>query len=197
MKPILIGITGNIGSGKSRLLSELKKLDIFVIEADAIAKEILYTEENKEILQSLLGKSILKNNEYDFNEIRRIIFSDKKAKKGLEQIAAGKVWQRIQLLLSQSKKYIVFIENAVLFEQGWQDYFNLIVCIHCSQEESIRRVTASRNISEEEVNSIIHAKFPIEDKIKLSDISIDTTNFKKEEKSKSLEYLIEAVQELF
>jgi dephospho-CoA kinase len=190
MKPFIVGVTGHIGGGKSKLLDQLKALGVFVIQADEVAKEILYTEQNKVLLIEMLGDTILdENNAYNFKEIRRIIFSDYVAKNKLEVYLTDKVWKEIKTRIDTSKDVLVFVENAILFEQGWSEHFNLIICVYCDLEEAIKRVTETRDVTREEVLAIISSQMPIEKKISLSDFSINTTNFKKKNEDGSIKFL--------
>lgn len=198
MKPFLVGVTGTIGSGKSRLLKQLAALDILVIKADDVAKKVLYTEENKVTLKSLLGETICnEDNVYDLKEIRRILFSEPTRKSALEKFARPLVLDAIEKMIKASSGLIAVIENAVLFEDGWGNYFNLIICLSCDEGEAIRRVTSSRSVTSDDVRAIMKSQMPIEEKIALSDIHIDTTSFEKNDHNATLNRLFELLKETY
>jgi dephospho-CoA kinase len=185
MKPFLVGVTGNIGAGKTTALKGIKSLGYTVISADILAKKVIYTESNKQILTKILGFKIIKDDgTYDLKEVRDAIFSNPHRKKRFEDFSKPLVWERIEKIiniLEKEGREIIFIENAMLYEQGWQDKFDVIICIFCNEEESIKRILLSRNISERELLKIIDSQCTGAEKGAVSDLSIDTTYLGKDE----------------
>lgn len=195
MKPFLIGVTGPIGGGKSRLLNNLEERGFSVLKADNVAKELIYTEKNKHWLGTILGTTIFNTDEsFDFAEIRKIIFSRQEALAVLNEYTSKHVWPEIKRRAEAFGELVVIIENALLFEDKWEDYFNLTVCVYCDEKESIRRVTETRNVSHDDVVKIIATQLPLHIKIESSDITIDTTHFKKHERYKSMDALLSILQ---
>ncbi len=198
MRPFLAGLTGHVGSGKSTLLAHLTSSGVFVINGDAVAKRIIYTEKNKGVLVDIFGGSILDNHgEYDLKEIRRIFFPNQHIRELMQNYFSNRVWKEIEKIAEESGELVVVVENAVLFEQGWKNHFNLIVCLYCDEEEAIRRVVDSGKLSYEEVTNILDSQMPIKTKIELADISIDTTDFEEDEGKELVETLMRMVEQKY
>lgn len=182
MKPVLIGVTGPAAGGKSLVMEALRGLGFFTIDSDSLAKRIIYTEKNHEYLINIFGEDIfLENGEINLSKIRDLFIEDSGAGKDRRELFyvyfGHDIWREIERIANDSCHFFVFIENAVLFEYSWQRHFNLIVCVYCTDEEARRRILTSRkswNIKIYEAFKKI--QLPVERKIELSDVSIDTTN---------------------
>jgi dephospho-CoA kinase len=115
----ILGITGQICSGKSTICDYLKKnYGAIIINIDHINSEVL-TQPNvlKEIRKNF-GDEVFENGELNKKKVREIIFKDKNKKKILEKITHNKVFLNLfkkifQYRFVNNNKFI-FIENAIL-----------------------------------------------------------------------------------
>lgn len=180
MKPFIVGVTGNIGGGKTRLLKKIEALGFKIINADTVAKRIIYTKEHEQFLIKILGAGIIKDGNYVLPEIGKIIFSNDFKRKKLEEFAMPYILKEVKRIIKESGEFIVFIENAMLYEQGWISLFDFIICISCKKEVSVARTMLSKNMEQEDVLKIIKSQVPSEVKEALADLAIDTTYFSKD-----------------
>lgn len=182
MKPILIGVTGNAGGGKSTFIDILEKLGLSTIKADDIAKEVIYTPKNYSTLLEIFGTSVLgENKQIDLKKVAALFFDlsekGKRVRGLMHQHFREIIWNEVKRQAEARNRFLVFIENAVLFEGDWKEHFNYIICVYCSDEEARRRIKASRpNWSEERIEAVMKIQLPIEEKIRLSNLPFDTTN---------------------
>ncbi len=145
-----IGITGNIGSGKSTFSEFVSELGYPVLYADDISKKILSkdTDVKSEVInhfgaQSYIGEKI--NNSY----IASVVFSDQKKLKKLNSILHPKVRLKIDSLSKTlfKKNNIVFVEAALIYESKFEKMFNYIILITASYDIRMQRSINNKHIS--------------------------------------------------
>ena len=116
-KPLKIGLTGGIGSGKTTVSQILHSLGIPIFNADNCSKNLLKTNQNiiKNITKKF-GQAILENNQINTNKLGEIVFSNKKKLQILNNIMHPIVLKKFREWSSnQNTKYIIK-ESAILFE---------------------------------------------------------------------------------
>ncbi len=132
---MLIGITGNIGSGKStfsKFLKEALEKDEFkvnLINADKIGHLVLEKKEVKTTLIERWGERILNKNTKTLNRkiIRDIVFKDIKEYKFLCSLVWPKIYEEI--LKNIKDNFINILEAAVLIEANWFKICNKIILV--------------------------------------------------------------------
>ena len=132
---MVIGITGNIGSGKSIFSKFLydflsKKFKVNLINADKVGHKILEKEYIKDQLIKRWGDSILEKNAINRSKVRQIIFSDKKEYHFLCSLVWPEILKEIKLLIEFP--FINLIEAAILIEAGWYKICDLVILIDSS-----------------------------------------------------------------
>jgi dephospho-CoA kinase len=193
---LLVGLTGTIGSGKSTTASILKSLGAFIIDADAICRELVLPNRPawKEIVQAF-GKEILQidSQELDRAKLAQIIFNDKEKKEQLENILHPKVIEEEKKLAEQTfrdhSEAIVVVEAALLFESGNDKNMNKVIVVICDEKHSIQRAMKRSSLSRGEAISRIQNQMPQAEKIKKSDYVLHNNT--------TVEDLTEKVQTLF
>ena len=129
---MIVGITGNIGSGKStfsKFLCNFLKKDykVNLINADKIGHKVIEKDDIKEKLVNRWGSSILKENFIDRAKVRKIIFSSKKEYNFLCSLVWPEILKEIKKLIKPFS--INLIEAAVLVEAKWYKICDLIVLV--------------------------------------------------------------------
>lgn len=160
----ILGITGGVGSGKSRVLQELEsEYGAFVVEADKLAHELMLPGNiiYKNIVDCF-GIGILETEEphyIDRKKLGDIVFNDMAKLKQLNDISHPLVKRNIMKLIDEhnSKNTKLFvIEAAILIEAGYKDICDEIWYIWVEVEERIRRLMESRAYTREKCLSIIN-----------------------------------------
>ena len=171
---IVIGITGNIGSGKSTVCQILAKLGVTIIDADELAHET-YKPHNKawQELINTFGKDILKaNEEIDRQKLGQIVFSQADALAKLNQIVHPKAYcmaqERIEASQRQGAKAIA-VEATLLIEAGWIDLLDKLWLVVTPEVIAIQRLTQHKKISEAEILARLKSQMPPEEKMKYAD----------------------------
>lgn len=159
----ILGITGGVGSGKSRVLWELKEnYGAYVVEADKVAHELM--EPGHVIYNEIIdcfGKEIQSKEEpypIDRAALGAIVFMDKEKLELLNSITHPAVKNRIKELIdvrSRANDTSLFvIEAALLIETGYKEICDQIWYIWVDKEERINRLMESRGYTKEKCLSI-------------------------------------------
>lgn len=166
----VIGITGGIGSGKSEILSFLKeRTNCRIIIADRVAHD-LETQGGvcyKRIV-ALLGKDILAaDGEIDRAKFAACIFTDKKLLAQINAIVHPAVKEYITSEIAEERnkgKYdYLFIEAALLIEDGYEEIVDEMWYIHTDEKVRRDRLKASRGYSDEKIDNIMREQLPEEE----------------------------------
>lgn len=177
MSKTIIGITGNIASGKSEVSKYLKQLGYVVIDTDVITSLIyLQDEVFQEKMVELFGKQILdvKGN-INKKKIAKIVFNDQDELQKLNKLIHPLIKAKLQATIKPLNGYI-FVEAPLLFEAGFEDLFDCILMITVPYHEQIERLMKRKNISHQQALKIIEAQMPQTGKAKQSDYVIDNSN---------------------
>jgi dephospho-CoA kinase len=176
--PIIIGLTGNIGVGKSTVTGMLAELGAFIIDADRVAHQVMepgqpaYTE-----IVAVFGPEIAPNGApVDRFRLGQIVFAEPEALQRLEQIVHPAVLRRIKELLAAATARVVVIEAIKLLEAG----LSLQLCdqvwvVTAPREQQIERLMASRGLSYDAAVLRIDAQPPQAAKIAQAEVVIDNS----------------------
>lgn len=193
----VIGVTGGVGSGKSVVLDELKTLyNCEVIKADNIAHKLMLKGETAyEAIVLEFGSEILdENGEFHKEAMARLIFTDDNNRKKIDNIVHPIVTDYIVNIINQLKKESVldyiFIEAALLIENGFNQICDELWYIYVDKNIRIQRLMAGRGYSREKCISIInsqktddfyklHCKYTIDNSYDLNKTLLDIDNLLK------------------
>ena len=148
---MIIGITGGIGSGKSTVAAELRRLGYMVYDCDSEAKRIIVEDATvREQLIALLGSDIYepdKENEgqlrYRTDLVAARVFSDATLLAGLNAIVHPAVKRDILAKLhAGSDPVCSFIESAILYESGLDTLCDKVVLVTAPEEVRVMRCIA-------------------------------------------------------
>ena len=163
---ITLGITGNIGSGKSTVLKILSKKSINAFDLDKIAKDF-YISDNfvySKILENFPGV-LSSNNQIDTKKLGQMVFNDHEKLKTLQEIIWPKVEKEIINKIQNSTSKIIAFEGAVIIEANWHKLFDHIWIIDSNQELSKEKVLKNRNLSENDFEKILNHQYKINEMI--------------------------------
>lgn len=176
---LVVGLTGNIGCGKSSLSELLISKNIDVIDADIISREIMYDKELLEIIFYEFGTEI-KNNDGTLNrkKLGNIVFNDDDMLMKLNSITHPAIKRKINdriIDISNQGKNIVVIDAALLIEGKFLDLVDKLVVITCNEEVQLNRVVNRDNMTKEEALKRINSQMKQDEKIKYADYIIDNS----------------------
>lgn len=181
MKQNKIGITGSIASGKSVLTAYLLGLGFPVIDADAIARDLVHpgSDTLKEIADIFGEDMILSDGNLDRDKLGKRVFSDEDARNRLNEIMHPAI-VRAMLDLSENFHGLVFYDVPLLFEQiddikesGLE--FDAIWLVDANEDVQLARLMARDNIDEAYAKEKIASQMPLEEKKKLATVVFDNS----------------------
>jgi len=174
-RPLQIGITGGIGSGKSLICKVFKCLGVPVYDSDSRAKSLMTTDG---ILMSQIRKEFgdLSYDDHGLNRqfLAKTVFGDEERLERLNQLVHPRVGEDYQQWLSsQGDKPYVLKEAALLFESGSYKSLDKIIVVVAHNELRIRRVMKrDPHRSYEQIQEIISRQWSEDEKRKRADYVI-------------------------
>lgn len=174
----LIGLTGGIASGKSTVSAILRRLGAQVIDADALAREVVEPHQPcwNEIVDTF-GKEILQSDQtLDRKKLRKLVFDEPKARKQLEAITHPKIRRLAQEKIAECAAIgapLVVYEAPLLFETGIHLWLRPVILVACDTAAQKRRLRQRDSLTEAEIEQHLGAQMSLEEKRKLSDYVID------------------------
>ncbi len=184
---ILIGLTGNIASGKSSVGKLLKENGLPVIEADRIGWEIL---ERKEIIQEILDVfgNILKDGKVDRKKLGNIVFSNKRKLKIFNALVHPPLLQKLKREIDKRSGKVIVVNAALIFEWEIEHWFDKIILVTSEKKKRIDRLLKN-NLTRKEAIQRINSQMDEKEKIKKSDFIIENNGTKTQLKEKILSIL--------
>ena len=169
-----IGITGNIGSGKSTVCRVFELLEIPVFYADIHARMLLYQADVKDRLTKIFGREILDDRqEINRKKLADIVFHDTGALSRLNAIIHPQVHNTYHSWVSHQNSPYTLYETAILFESGMAADFDRVILVTAPGEVRISRVCTRDHISREQVIARMNNQMAEETLIKKVDYIID------------------------
>tara|TARA_B100001996_G_scaffold108843_1_gene82229 strand:- start:25466 stop:26062 length:597 start_codon:yes stop_codon:yes gene_type:complete len=161
-----LGITGNIGSGKSTVLKFLKEMGNTTYDLDEIAKNFYTTDTNiKNKVLEIFPHVKSKDDEIDTNKLGQTVFNNPEKLKVLQEIIWPAVEKYIFNKIENTSKLIIF-EGALIIEAGWHKLFDFIWIVDSKVELSKIRVLKNRNLSENHFETILNYQNDINEMVK-------------------------------
>lgn len=172
-----IGLTGGIGSGKSTVAAEFKKLGVSVIDLDQLARDVVQsgTPALNKISDHFGEQILLESGELDRAELRNIIFGDAKEKEWLENLLHPLIRERQLELESRSTSPYLVIEIPLLVENIEAQKVDRILVVETPREDQILRTMARSQLSESEVNDVISGQATAEERRAVAQDRIDNS----------------------
>jgi dephospho-CoA kinase len=171
----VIGLTGNIGVGKSVVRQMLQHSGAYTIDADSLAHQVMMPNAPayKPIL-STFGQFIVgPDGRINRQMLGQIVFSNPEALKKLEAITHPIIRQGIDALVKRSTQRVVVIEAIKLIEGGLADMVDEVWVVDVKPQIQYKRLIEKRKMSEAEAKQRILAQGPQAEKLKRANVIVD------------------------
>ena len=166
----VIGITGGVGAGKSEILSYLKEhCNCRILMADRLAEELEQPgQDYYDQLLALLGREILQEDgRIDRKKMAARVFADKSLLEAVNAMIHPAVKQAILQIIRDEKEAArrdyLFIEAALLIEDGYAEIVDELWYIHTEEKVRRQRLKASRGYTDEKIDSILREQLSEEE----------------------------------
>jgi dephospho-CoA kinase len=170
----VIGLTGNIATGKSEVRGMLQQLGAAGIDADALAHQVISKDEPAylEVVEAF-GTSILnQEDQIDRARLGQIVFSDPAALARLEGMIHPQVRKAVFQLVQQAPEPVVVIEAIKLIESGYLKLCDSIWVTYASEQVQLDRLIQQRSMSETLARQRIAAQASQNEKLAVADVII-------------------------
>ncbi len=170
----VIGLTGNIATGKSVVRRMLEHLGAYGIDADALShRAIVPGSPGFKPVVSLFGTYLLdEEGQIDRSRLGRIVFNDPEALEQLEAIIHPLVRQAINLLVQRAPQKVIVIEAIKLLEGELRSLCDAIWVTHVNPEVQLNRLVQKRHMSEADAWQRITAQASQQEKIAAAKVVI-------------------------
>lgn len=175
---LLVGLTGNIASGKSTVAQLFSERGATIIDADVLARRAV--ERGSQAFDAIVkrwGTSVLApDGHLDRAALRRAVFGNPKELEALNDIVHPEVERLRQVRLDEARARgdrVVVCDIPLLFEKKMVDRFDRIVLVDAPRPLRLERLVSDRGLRETEAMDMIAAQMPAELKRARADFVID------------------------
>jgi len=175
---LLVGLTGNIGSGKSTVAQLFSERGATIIDADVLSRRAVEvgTPAFRAIVERWGTSVLAADGAIDRGALRRVVFSDSQQLEHLNKIVHPAVERMRVALVEQARQRgdrVVVCDIPLLFEKKMTGKFDRIVLVDAPRPVRLERLVRERGLRETEAMDMIVAQMPAELKRARADFIID------------------------
>jgi dephospho-CoA kinase len=175
---LLVGLTGGIGSGKSTVSALLREHGAFIVDADAITREL--QQPGTAVFDAMVerfGPSIVAGDgTLDRAAVASVVFTDEQARKDLEGIVHPAVGAEMlrQLQEHTGTDHVVVYDVPLLVESGKKGYGAVLV-VDVDPDTAVRRLVEHRGFAEADARNRVANQASREQRVAVADQVIDNS----------------------
>jgi dephospho-CoA kinase len=173
-----VGVTGGIGSGKSTVSRRLGELGAHVVDADAVAREVVEPGEPtlQRIRERFGGGVIRADGSLDRGSLAAIVFPDRDALDALDAITGPAIASRVAGQRAAAPRDGVSVyDMPLLVERGLWVHEHLIVVVETDVETRVRRLVEQRGLPEEDARHRVAAQATDAQRRAVADVVLDNS----------------------
>ncbi len=168
---MLIGVTGNTGTGKTVISGLYKKWGARVISCDELGWEALKEPHIIEQIKENFEEAI-ENGKVKRKKLGAIVFNNKNKLEKLNEIVHPELLKKLKKEIKLPKEKIVVVDGALIFEWGIENWFDYIVLLTSTLEDKRKRLE-SQGLTEEIITGRLNSQGDSSLYIKYSDFIIE------------------------
>lgn len=197
-KPLIVGLTGQTGAGKTTVSEMFMENEFYIINADMVARMVMSLGSPclKEVA-NVFGNEILNaDGELNRKKLADIVFNDKTQLEKLNAITYPYIVEQIQKMINSALAFCstkILIDAPTLFESGCNRLCHKIVSVVSCEELRIRRIIARDNLTKSQAESRIKSQLSEEFFRTHSDYIIENNTTKQELQLKTLDVISKLV----
>lgn len=170
-----VGLTGGTGAGKSTVARRLAALGAVVVDADALAREVLAagTEGLAEVVETFGADVLLGDGSLDRAGLARVVFASDERRRELEGITHPRMAARTRELCAAAAPDAVFVHDmALVVEKGLGAAYHLVVVVDAPVEVRVARL-AARGMAGDDARARIRAQASEDQRRAAADVWLD------------------------
>ncbi len=176
-KSTVLGVTGFIGSGKSRVSRFLAmRLSCPHLDADQIARDLMSPGKQGWLaIKDSYPAYIMADGQLDRVLLRQDIFSDPALKNAIDSLVHPLVRRALLSALGSHTESRIVVEVPLLFDAGWEELFDDIVLVYAEKRVCLKRVMLRDGVSIQQADQSFQCQMGMGEKIKRADHVIDNS----------------------
>jgi dephospho-CoA kinase len=170
-RPLVVGLTGGIGSGKSTVAHIFSALDVPIIDADEIAHTLVAPGQpaRQEIIATFGEHCVDAEGQLDRDWLRDRVFSNSTERQRLEDILHPKIRLKISELIETINTPYCIVVIPLLLETRQMDRVDRILVVDCTEGTQADRAAMRDGRSEAEIRAIMAVQAPRERRLAIAD----------------------------
>lgn len=159
-RPMVVALTGGIGSGKSTVAAMFAELGVTVVDADEISRNVARRGGPAfEKLLALLGpEALAPGGELRRDLIRKTAFEDEALRRAIEAIIHPLVYSEIRRRVAETDRPYCIVSVPLLIETGKQASFDRVLLIDAPEELRLKRAAERDGLPFEEIRKIMRSQ---------------------------------------
>lgn len=176
-RPLKVGLTGGIASGKSAVSDLLAGLGAEVVDTDVVAREVVAPgSEGLAAVREAFGDEVLAGDgSLDRRRLRALVFADESRRRTLEGILHPRIRQRTFERVAAARSPYVVIVVPLLAETGFDALVDVVVVVDCDEATQLERLMARDAHDEDEARRMLAAQARRETRLELADHVVDNS----------------------
>ncbi len=172
--PLAVGLTGNIGSGKSTAARLFSELGVPVFDTDRIGHELLESDPGvRKKIAEAFGSKVVENGPVDRRRLGEVVFGNPAKRRKLEGILHPAIMAAARERVSQQKvRSYAIVEVPLLYEASLAGEFDYVILVKTDEEKAVGRASVNLGIGKDEVKKRLDAQIPQSEKEKLADFVV-------------------------
>jgi len=198
---IVVGLTGGIACGKSTVSKCFLRNNIPIIDADELAREVVYTGGKGWFeIYCTWGKDYLnKDDSINREKLGELVFNNSKEMDKLNSIMVPLIKEASTNKIEWHRTVgypIVVYDAALICEMGNADKYRPLIVVSCPEETQISRLIKRNNLTREQAQARINSQMPVAEKVKLANFVIDTSGSLENSERQTLEIISKLMEML-
>jgi dephospho-CoA kinase len=170
-RPLRVGLTGGIASGKSTVADIFAELGVPVIDTDVIAREVVQPGEPAiNEIRERFGDAVIDTKDHlDRAAMRKIIFADETARLDLEAILHPRIGEQVRRQADAAGGPYQLIVVPLLIGSPIREYVDRILVVDCDEKTQIQRLLKRDSESIEQAQKILDSQPSRQERLAIAD----------------------------
>jgi dephospho-CoA kinase len=178
VRPLRVGLTGGIGAGKSEVSRRLASYGAVVIDADAVAREVVApgTPGLAEVVREFGPEVLRADGSLDRDRLGELVFADESLRRKLNAIIHPRVGERMAELERQAGGAPVIVHDVpLLAENHLAGSFDEVVVVDVPPRIQLERLARERGMPRAQAEARMRAQAPRDDRLAIATIVVDNS----------------------